>query len=506
MTQILIDQDFGHPPERIWRALTEPALLSEWFTRTESEPSLDGGLRLTPDGPLDFLGPLMAEMVELDAPRQIVMLWRGEQMHSRVVWELTPIRQGSRLRVSQTGFLGVDGARRQLQLLRAYDELLGGRLPAVLDRLATAPAGAAPAPLPELVVPSPGLSWPDAEQPDDLSDLPDFPKGLTDVPDDLRELSDVADDPRELSDVPDDLAWLTGGDLPRLPDELAGPPGDLSGSGWDRPERESEWRQPDPGLAGAAGAAGSVGRWRRWRLRTVDRLHAVPHHIRGRLLVLAVTVVLAVLATVAVGRYAEPALTPLPPSSAVPDFPLVTVPPPGATETQPAPDMTGTSDEGGAPAPGPVRPGGAPADRDQAPAPGQAQAQAQAPPREVPPPPRQPAADTPDVAEPALPAWFANFRTIRLDATGFAAEITITNAGTRPASGWSVDVTLPAGARLLSVDRAAAVQRGQVVTFTARNPAKVGPKGIDRFGFQVSGGSGPRPIACRIDLQRCAGL
>jgi uncharacterized protein YndB with AHSA1/START domain len=136
VTEILIDVDFGHPPERVWRALTDRTVLSEWFMRTDLEPYVGRRFRLAPDGLLGLAGPLEGELVEVVAPRKLVMLLRGEQMHSRVTWELVPLPAGCRLRMSHTGFIGVKGSLRRKELQRAYDRMLSDRLPVVLESLA----------------------------------------------------------------------------------------------------------------------------------------------------------------------------------------------------------------------------------------------------------------------------------------------------------------------------------------------------------------------------------
>lgn len=164
MTEILIDVDFGHPSERVWRALTDRAVLSQWFMRTDLEPYEGRRFYLMPDGLLGLAGPLEGELVEVAAPRRLVMLWRGEQMHSRVTWELVPLPEGCRLRMSHTGFIGVKGSLRRKELQRTYDRMLHDRLPRVLDQLATGRADLgepAPQPPPPILAGPPLANGPD---------------------------------------------------------------------------------------------------------------------------------------------------------------------------------------------------------------------------------------------------------------------------------------------------------------------------------------------------------
>jgi uncharacterized protein YndB with AHSA1/START domain len=148
VTEILVDVSLGHPPELVWRALTDRRLLSEWFMQTDLEPHEGRAFRLFPTDLPGLAGPIEGELIELAAPRRMVMLWRGTNMHCRIVWELEPVTDGARLKMAQTGFLGVKGSLRRKELQRTYDELFTKRLPGVLDRIAAGgdllPSGSAP--------------------------------------------------------------------------------------------------------------------------------------------------------------------------------------------------------------------------------------------------------------------------------------------------------------------------------------------------------------------------
>ena len=36
---VIIERDIAHPPERIWRALTQPHLIEEWLMKGDIAPS-----------------------------------------------------------------------------------------------------------------------------------------------------------------------------------------------------------------------------------------------------------------------------------------------------------------------------------------------------------------------------------------------------------------------------------------------------------------------------------
>ena len=144
MAEILIDVDLRHPADRVWRALTEQVALAAWFMPTDLAPHEGRHYTLDPQDLAGFDGPIDAELVEVSAPRRMVMLWQDEETRCRVTWDLVPTDEGTRLSMAQTGFFGVQGTLRRRKLQRTYELMLNTRLPAVLDRLAAGlalPAG-----------------------------------------------------------------------------------------------------------------------------------------------------------------------------------------------------------------------------------------------------------------------------------------------------------------------------------------------------------------------------
>ncbi|NUR50770.1 MAG: hypothetical protein HOV71_21790, partial [Hamadaea sp.] len=137
VSEISVDVDLPHPPHRVWRALTDRRVLATWFMQTDLEPLPGAVGRAFPSGIAGFTGPFDIEVVSVGPERLLVMRWRGDQLHAEVRWELEELTGGTRLRVSQTGFLGVNGTLRRRELRRAYQQLFGEELPAVLDRAAT---------------------------------------------------------------------------------------------------------------------------------------------------------------------------------------------------------------------------------------------------------------------------------------------------------------------------------------------------------------------------------
>lgn len=109
---IELDRVLPAPPETVFRAITDAALLPRWMgpegstcTVEELELTLGGclALRVTfPGGPSIRL---TGYYEEIDPPRRLVHSWGtdDEEITSTVVWELEPVGSGTRLRLTHLG-------------------------------------------------------------------------------------------------------------------------------------------------------------------------------------------------------------------------------------------------------------------------------------------------------------------------------------------------------------------------------------------------------------------
>lgn len=114
--ELMIEMDrlLPAPPETVFRAITEPSLLARWMgpegstcTVDELELALGGRLRLTvtlPNGP--SFG-LYGFYEDIEPARRLVHSWAmaGEDVESTVIWELEPVGQGTRLRLTHLGLV-----------------------------------------------------------------------------------------------------------------------------------------------------------------------------------------------------------------------------------------------------------------------------------------------------------------------------------------------------------------------------------------------------------------
>src|SRR4051812_14040710 len=79
-----------HPVEAVWRAVTEPGRLKEWFP-TEVEVELRRGGRMTFTFTEHDLPPMEGEITDLDPPRPFAFDWGGDHLR----FELEPADGGA---------------------------------------------------------------------------------------------------------------------------------------------------------------------------------------------------------------------------------------------------------------------------------------------------------------------------------------------------------------------------------------------------------------------------
>ena len=103
---VIIERDFAHPPEKLWRALTQPHLMQEWLMRTDFAPEVGHRFHLTGD----WGGALDCEVLEVEPPKSLSYTWNHSHpdpvfaLQSVVRFTLTPTPEGTRLQMEQAGF------------------------------------------------------------------------------------------------------------------------------------------------------------------------------------------------------------------------------------------------------------------------------------------------------------------------------------------------------------------------------------------------------------------
>lgn len=132
-----IQLDLAHPPRKVWRALTEPALLAQWLL-----PVLD--LQLVPGREFTFQAPAFADwdgtvrcrVLAVEELRTLSYAWVVGDMEvdTVVTFTLTPTAAGTRLSVVQSGFK--PSQKQAFGGARYGWKTMGERLADLLERIA----------------------------------------------------------------------------------------------------------------------------------------------------------------------------------------------------------------------------------------------------------------------------------------------------------------------------------------------------------------------------------
>ncbi|EUC01262.1 Activator of Hsp90 ATPase 1 family protein [Rhizobium sp. CF080] len=115
---VVVEREIPHPPEKVWRALTQQHLIEEWLMKNDFQPVV--GHRFNLRG--EWGGVLDCEVLAVELHRKLSYTWNhahddaAYNLRSVVTLTLTQTNTGTHLRMEQSGFrpeqkLAYNGAR-----------------------------------------------------------------------------------------------------------------------------------------------------------------------------------------------------------------------------------------------------------------------------------------------------------------------------------------------------------------------------------------------------------
>jgi len=137
MTKIHKEIVYAHPRERVWRALTEPALIGKWLMQPEGfAPVVGTRFILRAAGPQrGWRGFVECEVLAVQAGRTLRYSWVGDpgEPPLTLTFQLEDHAAGTRLVLDHEGFGGIGGwLVAKLMMGPGWGRMLGKRLAAVL--------------------------------------------------------------------------------------------------------------------------------------------------------------------------------------------------------------------------------------------------------------------------------------------------------------------------------------------------------------------------------------
>lgn len=128
---------YRQPPEEVWRALTDSALIAEWLMPNDFVAKVGHRFTMHTQPRPGFDGVVHAEVRELDPPRRMRWGWKGGPLDTEVVFQLEALDAGgTRLTLRHIGFQGARGVMISYMLGKGWGTILGERLVALLARAA----------------------------------------------------------------------------------------------------------------------------------------------------------------------------------------------------------------------------------------------------------------------------------------------------------------------------------------------------------------------------------
>ncbi|HEV7290915.1 MAG TPA: SRPBCC domain-containing protein [Devosia sp.] len=102
----IVEREFAYPPEKLWRALTQPHLIEEWLMKNDFALELGHKFQLRGE----WGGTLDCEVLAIEPNRMLSYSWNfasddpAYALESVVTLTLTPTATGTHLRMEQSGF------------------------------------------------------------------------------------------------------------------------------------------------------------------------------------------------------------------------------------------------------------------------------------------------------------------------------------------------------------------------------------------------------------------
>jgi uncharacterized protein YndB with AHSA1/START domain len=101
---LVIERVFPHPPEKLWRALTENPLIAQWLMKNDFEPVVGRKFQFLFEPVANWNGFIDCEVLIVEHQKRLAYSWSSLGLDSVVLWTLTPTEGGTHVRMEHSGF------------------------------------------------------------------------------------------------------------------------------------------------------------------------------------------------------------------------------------------------------------------------------------------------------------------------------------------------------------------------------------------------------------------
>jgi len=107
---LVIEREMPHPPEKIWRALTEGPLIEEWLMKNDFQPMVGHRFTFRSTPVPNWNGVIDSQVLVVEPNARLSYSWGSMGIESVVAWMLTPTPGGTHVRMEHSGFPSEESA------------------------------------------------------------------------------------------------------------------------------------------------------------------------------------------------------------------------------------------------------------------------------------------------------------------------------------------------------------------------------------------------------------
>jgi uncharacterized protein YndB with AHSA1/START domain len=107
---VVVEREMPHPPQKIWRALTQGPLIEEWLMKNDFQPVVGHKFNFRAAPMPQWNGVTDCEVLVVEPNVQLSYTWNASGneaengLRTVVTWTLTPTPGGTHVRMEQSGF------------------------------------------------------------------------------------------------------------------------------------------------------------------------------------------------------------------------------------------------------------------------------------------------------------------------------------------------------------------------------------------------------------------
>lgn len=122
---VVVERVLPHPPQKVWRALTEGAILEDWLMANDFQPVVGHRFQFRAAPQPHWDGIVHGEVLVVEPPERLVYRWESAGLRTEVTWTLAAAEGGARLRMEQSGF-GPDDMRNEQGAIYGWQRYFDG--------------------------------------------------------------------------------------------------------------------------------------------------------------------------------------------------------------------------------------------------------------------------------------------------------------------------------------------------------------------------------------------